>query len=42
MIFHRFFDDKLAQASYLIGCVATGVRRLGSPLPDPWKESAGW
>lgn len=24
MIFHRFFDDKLAQASYLIGCVATG------------------
>jgi hydroxyacylglutathione hydrolase len=24
MIFHRFFDDKLAQASYLIGCIATG------------------
>lgn len=24
MIFLRFFDDKLAQASYLIGCVATG------------------
>ena len=24
MIFQRFFDDKLAQASYLIGCVATG------------------
>ncbi|MEO6066878.1 MAG: rhodanese-like domain-containing protein [Gemmatimonadales bacterium] len=24
MIFHRFFDDKLAQASYLLGCVATG------------------
>ena len=24
MILHRFFDDKLAQASYLIGCVATG------------------
>jgi hydroxyacylglutathione hydrolase len=24
MIFHRFFDEKLAQASYLIGCVATG------------------
>ena len=24
MIFQRFFDDKLAQASYLVGCVATG------------------
>ena len=24
MIFHRFFDEKLAQASYLIGCIATG------------------
>ena len=24
MIFLRFFDDKLAQASYLIGCLATG------------------
>ena len=24
MIFQRFFDDKLAQASYLIGCIATG------------------
>ncbi|HVX89295.1 MAG TPA: MBL fold metallo-hydrolase, partial [Gemmatimonadales bacterium] len=24
MIFHRFFDDKLAQASYLVGCIATG------------------
>lgn len=24
MIFQRFFDDKLAQASYLVGCIATG------------------
>ena len=24
MFFQRFYDDKLAQASYLIGCAATG------------------
>ncbi len=24
MLFHRFYDDQLAQASYLVGCAATG------------------
>jgi hydroxyacylglutathione hydrolase len=34
MIFQRFFDDKLAQASYLVGCVATGEAAIVDPNRD--------
>ncbi|HTK56399.1 MAG TPA: rhodanese-like domain-containing protein [Gemmatimonadales bacterium] len=34
MIFTRFFDEKLAQASYLIGCVATGEAVVIDPNRD--------
>ena len=32
MILRYFYDEKLAQASYLLGCGATGV--AGAPRPD--------
>jgi hydroxyacylglutathione hydrolase len=34
MIFQRFFDDTLAQASYLIGCAATGEAIVIDPNRD--------
>lgn len=34
MILQRFYDDKLAQASYLIGCSATGEALVIDPLRD--------
>jgi hydroxyacylglutathione hydrolase len=34
MIFQRFFDDKLAQASYLVGCIATGEAVIVDPNRD--------
>ena len=34
MIFQRLFDDKLAQASYLIGCAATGEALVVDPNRD--------
>lgn len=35
MFFQRFFDEPLAQASYLIGCGATGEAIVIDPLRDP-------
>lgn len=35
MIFQRLYDDRLAQASYLIGCAATGEAIVVDPLRDP-------
>src|SRR5690554_1019162 len=34
MIVKRFYDDKLAQASYLIGCAATGEALVVDPNRD--------
>ena len=34
MIFRRFYDEKLAQASYLIGCAATGEGLVVDPNRD--------
>ena len=34
MILHRFYDDGLAQASYLIGCAATGEAIIVDPNRD--------
>lgn len=34
MIIRSFFDDKLAQASYLVGCAATGEAIVIDPLRD--------
>ncbi len=34
MYFHQFFDQPLAQASYLIGCQATGEAIVVDPLRD--------
>ncbi|MDT8367792.1 MAG: MBL fold metallo-hydrolase, partial [Longimicrobiales bacterium] len=34
MILQRFYDEKLAQASYLIGCSATGDAIVVDPLRD--------
>src|SRR5688500_19791043 len=34
MILKRFYDDKLAQASYLIGCAATGEALVVDPNRD--------
>ena len=35
MLFKRFYDDALAQASYLIGCQRTGEAVIIDPLRDP-------
>ena len=35
MILRRFYDDKLAQASYLVGCAATGEALVVDPNRDP-------
>lgn len=42
MIFRRFYDDTLAQASYLIGCAATGEAVVVDPnrLVDQYLEAA--
>jgi len=34
MILKRFYDEKLAQASYLIGCAATGDAIVVDPSRD--------
>jgi hydroxyacylglutathione hydrolase len=34
MFLHRFYDDKLAQASYLVGCQATGEALVVDPNRD--------
>lgn len=34
MIIRNFFDDKLAQASYLVGCAATGEAIVIDPIRD--------
>lgn len=34
MILKRFYDEKLAQASYLVGCAATGEALVIDPLRD--------
>lgn len=34
MIFRRFYDDKLAQASYLVGCSASGEALVVDPNRD--------
>jgi hydroxyacylglutathione hydrolase len=34
MIHQRFYDDKLAQASYLVGCAATGEAMVVDPNRD--------
>lgn len=34
MIFRRFYDEKLAQASYLVGCAATGEGLVVDPNRD--------
>ena len=34
MIIRNFYDDKLAQASYLVGCAATGEAIVIDPLRD--------
>src|SRR5687767_7430736 len=34
MILKRFFDDKLAQTSYLVGCAATGEALVVDPNRD--------
>jgi hydroxyacylglutathione hydrolase len=34
MFLHRFYDDKLAQASYLVGCEATGEALVVDPNRD--------
>ncbi len=38
MFFQRFYDDRLAQASYLIGCQATGT----AIVIDPAREISGY
>ncbi len=35
MLFKRFYDDALAQASYMIGCQRTGEAVIIDPLRDP-------
>lgn len=35
MIIRNFYDDRLAQASYLVGCAATGEAIVIDPLRDP-------
>jgi hydroxyacylglutathione hydrolase len=42
MLFQRFYDPKLAQASYLIGCSATGEALVVDPTRDidPYIEAA--
>ncbi len=35
MFFQRFYDEPLAQASYLIGCAATGEAIVIDPIRDP-------
>lgn len=42
MIFKRFYDEKLAQASYLVGCQATGEAVVVDPNRDvePYLEAA--
>ena len=42
MIFRRFYDDQLAQASYLIGCQATGQAIVIDPNRDvePYLKAA--
>ncbi|MGN6391581.1 MAG: MBL fold metallo-hydrolase [Gemmatimonadales bacterium] len=42
MLFRRFYDDQLAQASYLIGCQATGEALIVDPnrLVDPYLRGA--
>jgi hydroxyacylglutathione hydrolase len=35
MFFKQFYDQPLAQASYLIGCQATGEAIVVDPLRDP-------
>ena len=39
MILRRFYDDKLAQASYLVGCAATGEASWSTP---PATSSRTW
>lgn len=34
MIFRYFYDDTLAQASYLVGCAATGEALIVDPMRD--------
>jgi rhodanese-related sulfurtransferase len=34
MILKRFYDEKLAQASYLVGCAATGEALVVDPIRD--------
>ena len=34
MIIRNFYDEKLAQASYLIGCAVTGEAIVIDPLRD--------
>jgi hydroxyacylglutathione hydrolase len=34
MLFKRFYDERLAQASYMIGCQATGEALIVDPLRD--------
>ncbi|HXE57841.1 MAG TPA: rhodanese-like domain-containing protein [Gemmatimonadales bacterium] len=43
MLFKRFYDDKLAQASYLVGCARTGEAIVVDPNRDiePYLEAAG-
>ena len=46
MLLKRFYDDTLAQASYLIGCAATGEalivdpNRAGLPVELPAPQTA--
>ena len=42
MFFRQFYDDGLAQASYLIGCQATGDAIVVDPLRDsaPYLQTA--
>ena len=34
MIIRNFYDDRLSQASYLVGCAATGEAIVIDPLRD--------
>jgi hydroxyacylglutathione hydrolase len=34
MVFHRFYEDSIAQASYLVGCLATGEAAIIDPNRD--------
>ncbi|MCX6049216.1 MAG: MBL fold metallo-hydrolase, partial [Chloroflexi bacterium] len=42
MLLRYFYDDKLAQSSYLVGCVKTGEALIVDPMRDiaPYLQAA--